>query len=116
MSDALDDDFAPTDPPTATLELMVRGVGRREVARRLGVSLVTVNGFIATAVRQRSGEAGTPRESRAILLASLDDLQARAYAELDRDVETAAPLLEVLLGVHRLRAGLLAQTARSTNG
>ena len=108
----VDSDFVPADPVPLTLELLVRGVSRRDIAARLGVPLTEVNRYVADGVRQRNGEAGTAREAVSLLQAGLDDLQRRAYAEIDRDVETTAPLLEVLLGVHRLRAGLLATQKR----
>ena len=114
MSDVstLDGDFVPVGPSATALELLVRGVSRRDIAEDFGVPLIEVNRLVADAVRQRSGEAGTSREAMAVLHAGLDDLQRRAYAEIERDVETTAPLLEVLLGVHRLRAGLLTAPRR----
>jgi hypothetical protein len=108
MTDHLADSDFGTDPVPQTLAMLVRGVGRREVADELGVPLADVHRYVADGVRRRSGEAGTARESLSLLHAALDDVQRRAYAEMDRDVETTAPLLEVLLGTHRLRAGLLA--------
>lgn len=108
----LDDDFAPVDPAAYALERLVRGIGRRDIAAELGVSLPVVNQHVAQAVRQRSGESGTAREVRTTIHAGLDDITRRAYLELERDRENVAPLLEVLLGVHRLRAGLIASATR----
>jgi hypothetical protein len=110
--DSVAGDFEPTAPSVLAIDLLVRGVSRRDIAAQLGVPLAIANNYVADGVRQRSGEAGTVREAFAVLQASLDDIQRRAYAEIDRDVETTAPLLEVLLGVQRLRAGLLAAPKR----
>lgn len=113
MSDVDHDDFAPTDPGEVALAMLVHGSGRRDAAGELGMTLVDFHRVVAQAVRERSGETGTPREHLAILHASLDDIVRLAYAELGEETEETAPLLEVLLGVARLRAGLLASNARS---
>jgi predicted transcriptional regulator len=112
--DSVDSDFSPTDPAAIALDMLVRGISRRDIAAELGVPLMTVHRYVADSVRQRGGEAGTAREAVAVVHATLDDIQRRAYAEIDRDVETTAPLLDVLLGVQRLRAGLTAEARRST--
>lgn len=108
--DDLDADFAPVDPVDLVLTPLARGATRREVAAELGVSLAALNHRVVEAVTRRSGEAGTPREQNALLHVGLDELTRRVLAELERDVETAAPLLDVWLGALRLRAGLLFQT------
>ncbi len=112
----IDRDFAPIDLADPILDLLIRGVGRREVAARLGVPLLEVHRYVADAVRNRAGESGTHREAVALLHLGLDDVTARAYAALDDNpvASDRAALLEVLLGTQRLRAGLLTASQRKT--
>jgi hypothetical protein len=117
-ADDFEADFRPADPARVVIDRLLRGMGRRVAAEELGTSLATVNQYVAQAVREWSAEGGTQREAVAMLHAGLDDITHLTYATLDRDLETVAPLLDVLLGVHRLRAGLLAatKTRRATDG
>lgn len=111
----IDDDFAPVSPGRAAIAMLVRGTGRREVADDLQVSLAELNRIVAQEVRERSGEAGTQRERLALVHAGLDEILRIAYAQIDDETEETAPLLEVALGVQRLRAGLLAMPSRATH-
>jgi hypothetical protein len=104
----VDDDFAPVDPVRAAIESLVRGASRRDIAESLDLSLPRVHQVVAQGVREHSGQSGTRREAFALIHIVLDDVVRRTHEALDRDVENTAPLLEVLLGVQRLRAGLLA--------
>lgn len=113
--DGFEKDFT-VDLADPILALLMRGIGRRETAERLGVPLKDVHVYVADAVRKLGGEKGTPREARAMLHLGLDDVTSRAYLALDQATIATdrAALLDVLLNALRLRAALLPADRQAT--
>ena len=69
-------DFEPVDPAAQVIELLIRGNNRRDIADKLGISLMGLKTLIAQRVREWSAETGTPREANAVAHMSLDAIVA----------------------------------------
>lgn len=109
VADDLDADFGTRPRHEVIAERLVHGESRRAIARDLGITLEVVHTEVAQVVREWGGSAGTYRERVVLLHLQLDDILDRIHNELSggRGYDLA-PLLDVLLGIHRLRAALLA--------